>query len=116
MTEQESLKRATETAQQTAKILKTRGWCFWKCAEFDGDIITVMRNGFKPTEQQEKLIMEELGRIYDRESDKSKVNQEWLGTSYTEAELKILAESSNMQFVHEAKKISGGILMPEENQ
>lgn len=116
MTEQESLKKATETARQTAKLLKTRGWCFWKCAELDGDIITVMRDGFKPTEQQEKLIMEALGRIYDREPDKSKVNKDWLGTGYTEAELKILAESSNMQFVHEAKKISGGILVPEVKQ
>lgn len=113
MTEQELLKRATETARQTVKMLKTRGWCFWKCAELDGDIITVIRDGFKPTEQQEKLIMEELGGIYDREPDKAKVNQEWLGTGYTETELKILAESGNMQFVHEAKKISGGILMPE---
>jgi len=114
--EQELLKKAIETARQTAKLLKTRGWCFWRCAELDGDIITVIRDGFEPTEQQEKEIMIELGKIYDREVDKAKVNQEWLGTAYTESELKILAGSSNMQFTHEAKKISGGILVPEEKQ
>ena len=114
MTEQKSLKRATETALQTAKLLKTRGWCFWKCAELDGDIITVMRNGFNPTEQQEKLIMEELRRIYDREPDKTKVNQEWLGTVYTVTEIKILASTNAMQFMHEAKKIAGATLMPAE--
>ena len=114
MIEQDLLKRATETARQTSKLLKKRGWCFWRCDALDGEIITVMRNDFRPTEQQEMNLMEQLAEIYVREPDKTKVNQEWLGSVYTETELKILASANAMQFVHEAKKIAGATLTPAE--
>lgn len=108
-------KLATEVATQTAQLLKSQGWCLWRCTALKGDVITVVNDPPNLSEQDEKTLMDQLVRIYEREPDKTKVNQEWMGTVYTTTELRQFAEvdEGNMTLIHEAKKL-GGTLSPKE--
>jgi len=108
MTQEEEM--AQKTSEATIKLLKARGWCFWKCDNLNGDIITIYRDGFIPSEDEEKDIMDHLGEIYTHTKKKKK---DWVGTIYTEKELILMADSSNIKTVHEAKKLGATFLAQE---
>lgn len=114
----EQIKLAKEVAQRTVKLLKSQGWCFWRCSALNGDIITVMNDPPALSEEAEKKLMSQLIVIYEKEPE-GKVNTDcWLGTTYTTTELKEYLDMADdrMAFIHEAKKISHGTLMPKEQR
>lgn len=98
----------TTTAEKTSQLLEQRGWCLWKCDALGGAIITVMRDNFKPTFEEEKTMTIVLGKIFERFPET--VNQEWPGCPYTVKELAILGESDNAWLLHQAKLLGATIL------
>lgn len=95
---------AAKVAKRTAELLRTQGWCLWRCSVLGGEVITLTRDDFSPSEEEERRIMKALASIADKEGNK--INHDWLGTPYTVSELQHLLEEdeATIRLVHEAKK------------
>lgn len=92
---------ATKVAQRTAELLRTQGWCLWRCDSLGGDIITLTRDNFSPSEEQEREIMRVLAALANTQE-----NKDLAGVPYTVSELQQLLEGdeATIRLVHEAKK------------
>ena len=95
-------------AQKTGDALDKRGFCFWKCATLDGEIIAVIKNGqntfFKDRAKERATQLIKDGKL-------SK-----MPVIYTVEELQILADSLTPKLIHESKKWdSEGTIVPTEN-
>jgi len=94
---------AQETARRTNELLAGRGWCLWKCAALDNDLIAVVRDEFVKGVPEGYPV-------------------------YTEDELKEMfrdgVSATTIKLIHEAKKLTGAIVvdvtelnpLPNENR
>lgn len=82
---------AEEVAQRTRELLATRGWCLWKCASLNSEVIALARDE----------LVEGVPE----------------GPVYTEAELEELCQDgvseATLRLAHEAKKLAGAKVTTE---
>lgn len=88
-----ALARAEEAARLTRELLTMQGWCLWRCAFLNGEVIAMARDDSVKGIPDGYLV-------------------------YTEAELEELCQGdvseATLRLVHEAKKIAGAVVISVE--